>query len=232
MLNGPGVVRFAAGNADGARSHTWRIKGVTNASGHDDIYVGTRRTMHALKISLHDAKPPKYPDPATVFTWDERDPENGRLTRKTTLFMGRTEPVAHGWRHELEIMTPTTTFGTFAETPPLKQGEVIQWWTPPPHPEQLSFHLYVGDRDAVVADFSNHIGLVCAMRLTSGRRVVVLAQSTPMDDSVREAIRQHAERIPSDPKLIHPFWLRKEPGGAPFLIDLAVTYRPNGHSPV
>lgn len=226
MLDKPGVVRFAAGSADGARSHTWRIQGVTNASGHDDIYVGTRRTMHAIKISLHDSKPPRYPEPATVFTWDERDPENGQLARKMSLCMGRTEPVAPGWRHELEIMTPTTTFGTFAETPPLKPDETIQWWTPPPHPEQLSFHLYVGDPDAVIADFSNHIGLVCAMRLASGRRLVVLAQSTPMDDSVGQAIQQHAERLPSDKKLIHPFWLRKEPGGSPFLIDLAVTYRP------
>lgn len=140
ILDHPGSVRFAAGSETGPRSHTWRVVGKTNSQGHDDIYVGTRQTMNLIKISLHDAKPPRYPVPSTVFTWNERDSSNAQVTRKMTVIMERTEPIVPGWRHELEILTPTTTFGTFPETPRLKAGEVIQWWTPPPNPEQLSFH--------------------------------------------------------------------------------------------
>jgi hypothetical protein len=134
VLDHPGVVRFAAGSETGPRSHTWRVEGVSNASGHDDIYVGTRRTMKDVKISLHDAKPPKHAEPATILAFDKRYADKKQMERKMIVPMARTAPVAPGWRRELEILTPTTTFGTFAETPPLKPGEVIQWWTPPPHP--------------------------------------------------------------------------------------------------
>ncbi|OMC56252.1 hypothetical protein A5747_09410 [Mycobacterium sp. IS-836] len=226
VLDHPGVVRFAAGRQNGPRSHTWRVAGVTNASGHDDIYVGTRRGMHAVKISLHDAKPPKYPEPATVFAWDERGPDGDQLTRKMSLCLGRTVPVIPGWRHELEILTPTTTFGSFSETPPLGPGEVIQWWTPPPYPEQLSFHLYVGDANSLIPTVGNHIGDVCQMQLSSGRRLWIVAQSTPMADSVAQAIQQHVASLPTDPKFMHPFTLYKEGSGAPVLLDLAATYRP------
>jgi hypothetical protein len=170
VLDKPGVVRWAVGSDNAPRSHTWRVEGFCNASGHDDIYVGTRRTMRALKISLHDAKPPRYSEPATVFTWDERDPANKLVTRKMSLAMERTPLVAHGWRHELEILTPTITFGTFTESPPLKAGEAIQWWTPPRSPEQLSFHLYIGDADSAIATFSDHIGGVCTMQPPMGAR--------------------------------------------------------------
>lgn len=230
VLDGPGAVRFAAGSESGPRSHTWRVQGVTNASGHDDIYVGTRRTMRGVKISLHDAKPPRYPEPATVFTWDEWDADNNR-TRKMSISMGRTAPVADGWRLELDILTPTTTFGTFAEGPPLKTGEVIQWWAPPPPPEQLSFHLYVGDADSPRATMTNHIGDVCQMALSHGRRLWIVAQSTPMADAVRQEIEQHVASLPVDPKLLHPFTLRKEGDGVPVLLDLAANYRPNAGIP-
>lgn len=228
ILDSPGVVRFAAGSENGPRSDTWRVEGVSNASGHDDIYVGTRRAMKAVKISLHDAKPPRYPEPSTVFTWDEPDPDNNRLVRKMTLTMTRTTPVATGWRHELEIMTPTTTFGTFAETPRLRRGEIIQWWTPPPLPEQLSFHLYIGDADSPVATMNSHIGDVCQMQLSHGRRLWIVAQSTPMAESVGQEIQRHVANLPADPNLIHPFTLLKDGEGVPVLLDLAVTYRQNG----
>ena len=227
MLDHPGVVRFVVGSETGPRSHSWRVEGVTNASGHDDIYVGTRRTMNLVKISLHDAKPPRYPEPATVFTWDERDPDNNQRTRKMSLSLGRTAPLIPGWRHELSISTPTATFGTFAETPPLKPGEVIQWWTPPTPPEQLSFNLYVGDAGYPTPALDNHVGNVCQMELTNGRRLWIVAVCEPMDDSDVQAVQQHVAGLPPDPNLVHPFTLIKDGDQVPIPLDLAATVRPN-----
>jgi hypothetical protein len=226
VLYHPGVVRFAVGSETGPRSHSWRVEGVTNASGHDDIYVGTRRTMNLVKMSLHDAKPPRYPEPATVFSWDERDPDTNQQTRKLSLPLGRTSPVIPGWHHELTISTPTATFGTFAETPPLK-GEVIQWWTPPTPPEQLSFNLYVGDAGYPTPTLGNHVGNVCQMELASGRRLWIVAVCEPMDDADVQAIQQHIASLPTDPNLVHPFTLIKDGDQVPVLLDLAATVRSN-----
>jgi hypothetical protein len=226
VLDHPGVVRFAVGSETGPRSHSWRVQGVTNASGHDDIYVGTRRTMNLVKMSLHDARPPRYPEPATVFTWHERDPDTNQQTRKMSLALGRTAPLIPGWRLELTIATPTTTFGTFAETPPLR-GEVIQWWTPPEHPWQLSFHLYIGDAGYPIPKLGNHVGDVCQMELANGRRLWIVAQCEPMDDVVAQAVQQHVASLPADPNLVHPFTLIKDGDRVPVLLDLAATVRPN-----
>jgi hypothetical protein len=182
--------------------------------------------MNLIKISLHDAKPSRYPEPSTVFTWNERHSSNEQVMRKMTVSMERTEPIVPGWRQELEILTPTTTFGTFPEMPSLKAGEVIQWWTPPPHPEQLSFHFYIGDAESRLDSISDHVGDVCQMQLSSGRKLWIVAQSTPMTELVAEDIGKHVASLPAGPKLIHPFTLRKLPNRAPILLDLAATYHP------
>jgi hypothetical protein len=66
------------------------------------------------------------------------------------------------------IATPSTTFGAFAESPPLKSNETIQWWKPPPAPEQLALHVYVGDPGYDIVTLSNHVGDVVQMALTNG----------------------------------------------------------------
>jgi hypothetical protein len=181
--------------------------------------------MKDVKISLHDAKPPRYPKPSTVLAFGGPYAVKNALENKLLACMQQTAPLARGWRHELTIATPTSTFGTFAETPHLKRGEVIQWWTPPERPWQLSFHLYVGDADSPIVTLDNHVGDVCQMQLTHGRRLWIVAQCEPMADSVDQAIRQHVASLPADPRLVHPFTLRKEGDGVPVLLDLAVTYR-------
>jgi hypothetical protein len=49
-LDGPGVIRWAAGDPNGRRSLTWVVKGARN---DDSVYIGTRSTMHDMKLSLH-----------------------------------------------------------------------------------------------------------------------------------------------------------------------------------
>jgi hypothetical protein len=226
VLNGLGVIRFAAGSESGPRSCTWRVEGVSNTYGRDDIYVGTRQTMKAVKISLHDANPSRGQQPATILAFDKPFADANGIKPRRLVHMGQTAPVAPGWRHELTIATPSTTFGTFPETPPLKRGETIQWWTPPPHPEQLSFQLYVGDVVCAKLTLSNHIGDVCQMQLSHGRRLWIVAQCEPMPDAVGQAIEERVASLSKQPNVIHPFTLFKQGDGVPVLLDLAVIYRP------
>jgi hypothetical protein len=94
--------------------------------------------------------------------------------------MGQRMPVGHGWRHEITVATPSTTFGTFPETPSLGASEEIQWWTPPPAPDQLSFHVYVGDAHHDVITLNSHVGEVVQMPLANGRGLWIVAQCEPM----------------------------------------------------
>jgi hypothetical protein len=223
ILDGPGDVRWAAGSATGMRSNTWRVRGVSNNAGRDDIYIGTRRSMNIVKIDLHDANADRGWEPATILRVNPKFAANIAID-SPYLNLGRAAPVAHGWRHELTIATPTTTFGSFTETPRLKSGEEIAWWPAPPTPEHLSFHLYVGDPERADLTISNHIGDVCQMPFANGRCLWIVAQSEPMDDSVETAIREHVASLPTGPgRIVHPFTLRKMPGRVPVLLDLAIT---------
>ncbi len=181
--------------------------------------------MNVVKISLHDANPAEGWAPATILAFTGEFAEYKQLVSRQLAKMKQTAPLAPGWRHELTIATPTTTFGTFAETPPLKQNETIQWWTPPPHPEQLSFHLYVGDADYASPTLSNHIGDVCQMQLTHGRRLWIIVQSEPMPDSVGQAIEQRLASLSREPNAVHPFTLLKHGDQVPVLLDLAAAWR-------
>jgi hypothetical protein len=184
--------------------------------------------MDIAKISLHDANPAEGWAPATVLAFTREIAQEKQLAGRQLVKLEQSAPLAPGWRHELTIATPTTSFGTVVETPPLKRNETIQWWTPPPHPEQLSFLLYVGDADCAPATLSDHIGDVCQMRLTHGRRLWIVAQSEPMPDSVGQAIEQHLASLPREPNVVHPFTLLKQGDRVPVLLDLAAAAATDG----
>jgi hypothetical protein len=183
--------------------------------------------MDAIKISLHDGDPATGQPPMTIVAFTKEYAAAKGLNNRLIAKMARTEPVAPGWHHELTIATPTITFGAFEEIPPLGPNETMQWWTPPPYPEQLTFQLYVGDAGSVLATLSNHIGDVCQMQLGHGRRLWIVAQSEPMHDSAKRWIEEHVAGLSTGPNVVHPFTLRKDGDRTPVLLDLAVTWRRN-----
>ncbi|OBA98288.1 hypothetical protein A5666_22885 [Mycolicibacterium fortuitum] len=226
VLPGPGTVRWAAGDPTGLRSFTWRAQGVSNGRGRDDIYINTRQTGGAVKISLHDADDKGRP-PATFLAFTQDYGEAHDLDQRRLVAMPQRTLVARGWRHELTIATPTITFGTFPETPPLKRSETIQWWPAPTDGEQLSFHVYVGDPDRDGVTLSGHIGDVARMTLSNGRVLWIIANSEPMPDATRAAIEKCVDGLPKEPNLVHPFTLLRDgEHGIPLLLDLACLYRP------
>jgi hypothetical protein len=226
ILGRPGTVRWAVGVEAGLRSSTWRVHGVSKSTGGDDIYIGTRQTMHAVKLSLHDTDASGRP-PAALLAFTGEFAKAQGLTQRRLATMGQRMSVGHRWRHELTIATPSTTFGTFAESPPLKSNETIQWWKPPPAPGQLAFHIYVGDPGYDTITLSNHVGDVVQMALTNGRALWVVAQCEPMPEGVGRAIENHVASLSADPKVVHSFTLiRKDEDSVPVLLDLASLFRP------
>ena len=141
--------------------------------------------------------------------------------------MGQRAPVGHGWRHELTIATPSTTFGAFPETPPLGANEQIQWWTPPPSPDQLSFHGYIGDAHHDTITLDNHVGDVTQMALANGRALWIVAQCEPMPEEVGRSIENHVASLSACPNVVHPFTLvRNDEDSVPVLLDLASLFHP------
>lgn len=225
-LSGPGVVRWAVGTEAGLRSSTWRAQGVSNSAGRDDIYIGTRQTMHAVKLSLHDTDASGRP-PVALLAYTGEFAQAQGLTQRRLATMGQRMSVGYGWRHELTVATPSTTFGIFPETPPLGANEQIQWWTPPPEPDQLSFHVYVSDAQHDVITLNNHVGEVVQMPLANGRGLWIIAQCEPMSAEVGQAIENHVASLSTDPNLVHPFTLiRKDADSVPVLLDLASVSHP------
>jgi hypothetical protein len=96
QLRGPGVVRWAAGTENGPRSLTWRVAGVSNKSGKDDIYVGTRQTMNAVKISLHDGDPLTGQPPATLVAFTKEFREEHQLPNRLLARLPQASEVAPG----------------------------------------------------------------------------------------------------------------------------------------
>ena len=95
------------------------------------------------------------------------------------------------------------------------------------HPDQLAFHVYVGDADHDSLSIDNYIGDVVQMPLANGRCLWVVAQCEPMSDEVGEAIEQHVAGLPTDPNLVHPFTMfRHSEDAVPVLLDLASLYHP------
>jgi hypothetical protein len=177
--------------------------------------------MHAVKLSLHDADASGRP-PVTLLAFTGQFAEAHGLTQRRLAMLGQRTPVGHGWRQELTIATPSTTFGAFPETPPLRANEEIQWWTPPPAPDQLSFHVYVGDADHDVITLNNHVGDVVQMPLANGRGLWIVAQCEAMSEEVGEAIESHVASFSTDPNVVYPFTLiRNGEDSVPVLLDLA-----------
>ncbi|MEZ0363412.1 hypothetical protein ACAG26_06865 [Mycobacterium sp. pUA109] len=228
MFDGPEAVRWAVGSPTGPRSHTWMARGCSNQRGCDDIYISTQHTMGSVKISLHDADPVRGLPATTRLAFTQEYAKDKKLAKRLIEHWEPMPTVALGWRHELTIATPTTTFGAFDEKP---CGDTIQWWAPPPHPEQLAFHVYVGDPEHAQLTLSNHIGDVCQMPLRHGRCLWIVAQSEPMHDSVRRAIEEHLAGLPTDPTVVYPFTLFKHGDHVPVILDLAGIWRPKPPAP-
>lgn len=228
ILDGPGVVRFAAGSELGPRSFTWRVSGVSNGAGSDDIYIGTRQTMGTVKVSLHDANPRTGEPPRTILRFTREFREANQLPNEPLAVIEQAASAAPGWRHELTIATPSVTFGTFAETPPLKPRESVQWWPPEQPPYELAFHLYVGDStERADLGINDHIGEVARIPMSNRRLLWIVANSEVMTDAVREEITRHVTGLSTDPTVAHPFTLTRRGDGVPVLLDLAAVYRPS-----
>jgi hypothetical protein len=211
-LDGPGTLRWAAGQPDGLRSLTWSVIGARN---DDSVYVGTRSTMHEMKLSLHPNRwRMAFTDQAASNHVEEG--QDRVLTRWTV-----PAEMAPGWRLAGVIFTPSTTFREGFDEPRTSDSRPILWFPAPPPPEHLRFYVLLGEPDAPGLTVNNVIGDVGRMTLKSGRRVWVVADVITMTDEHQQAVDNIRDQMVCQADSKSLGWAWGEVEGAPNLLDLA-----------
>lgn len=120
------------------------MKGHTNEEGLDEIYISNRQTRREIKLSLHQANAQGH-EAVSRLAFTTEVSESGGVGDKREIFRIAEAPeFAPGWRQAAVILTPSTTFGQFAERR-LRSRETIQWFPAPPLPEHLKFYVIVGE---------------------------------------------------------------------------------------
>ena len=181
-LPGPGTIRWATGHPDGPRSLTWSVLGARNS---DDVYVGPRGLMGAVKLSLHQSG-------VWRFAFTEQGVEKVGLPEGEDRVIERyeaTTELAPGWVHAARIRTPSTTFSStiFEGRPSDKQP--IRFYKAPDLPHHLEYHVVLGDSTAEDANvLVTEAITVGRMTLTSGMRVLIIAGFWQMDGQSQQAI--------------------------------------------
>jgi hypothetical protein len=180
VLAKPGKIRWASGKPDGPRSSTWEVVGAANT---DDVYLGSRPMMGAMKLSLHKSdvwrlaftKPiaKKYLPPGA----------DSLIARYSP-----TTPLAPGWHCAARIMTPSTTFGpAYKESRPRDRGPILFVESPPHEHVHVEYHVLLGDSNAPVATMQRS-KTVGRMTLTSGKQILIAATLWEMTEKLRRFI--------------------------------------------
>lgn len=210
ILSKPGKIRWASGSPDGPRSSTWEVVGATNS---DDVYLGSRPLMGAMKLSLHKSdvwrlaftKPvaDKYLPPGT----------DSLIARYTP-----TAPLAPGWHYAARVMTPSTTFGpAYNESRPRDRGPILFVESPLHERVHVEYHVLLGDSGAPVATMQRS-KTVGRMRLSSGKQILIAATLWEMTEKIARFIGS-ARAL--GPGLIGARGIAAGDGdGVPFFVDI------------
>lgn len=212
-LDGPGTLRWAAGRPDGPRSLTWSVIG----GGDGSVYVGTRSTMHDMKLSLH---PNRWRMALTDrAARNQLAPDQDRVLTRWEI----PAEMAPGWRLAAVIFTPSTTFREPFDEPSTSDRRPILWFPAPRPPEHLRFYVLLGDPETPDNGLTVNdvIGDVGRMTLKDGRRVWVIADFITMTDEHQQAIDGIRNRLAGQADAASVGWGWGEVNGAPNLLDLA-----------
>jgi hypothetical protein len=211
---------WGVGHPDAAHSETWVVKAHANRRGQTSVYVGTRRQMGQVKLSIHEGCW-QY-----AFTSEAMPRLPAGMDRRLATFTPPRE-VAPGWRRAAVILIPSTTLSKSASTI-FGSAADVQWWPVPPAYQHLQFHVLVGepdsDRHAVIEDAAGAVGFI---RLASGHRVAVIATVVPLTAQELRMIAAERENPMSHPEWDDPVsivvWGVCVDDGTPHLIDIAPT---------
>ena len=161
VLDRPETIRFAAVTAAGKRSATWSVTASKNSN---DVYMGGRKTMQTLKLSLHQSG--RWRMAMTEAAAAEHlAPGDDRV-------FSRWAPgieLAPGWHTGAYIYVPATAFtDLFPEKKP--KGSRIVWCEAPPPPFMMAFSVLLGSPGCNALTLSGAWD-VGRMTLTSGAKV-------------------------------------------------------------
>jgi hypothetical protein len=209
-LDGPGTIRWAAGQPGGPRSMTWLVTANKNS---DEVYLGARGLMKDMKLSLHASD---------IWRLALTDPTKYVPVGEDRVIDRWTPPpeFATGWRRAAVIYTPSTTFAAPYNEPRPSDGVPIRWFAAPDRPYHLQFQVLLGDAGAPDATLEDALE-VGRMTLTSGRQVRVVGAVITLSANLEQQIETARARASVDPKAAAGFGSGRWGDGTPLFVDLA-----------
>lgn len=219
MLTGSGSLRWAVHDPEGRRSQTWTVKADTNRGGEDNVYIGARMQMRDAKLSLH----PDWWQLALTTEALERMPPG---TARRMAHWPQTPEFKPGWRRGAVILTPSAAFGPPISEKPTSDGRPVLRYPAPPPPEELEFHVLMGDATVErPLQLSGPIHCVGAIAFRSGRIVQVAVTRRALNAWDQHAVAVERANAAAEAPSGHGSsvcWGQiVESDGAPFLMDIA-----------
>jgi hypothetical protein len=211
------TLKWAVGSASGPRSQTWVVKADTNKRGQDSVFIGTRRHMGSLKLSIHESWW------QIAFTKEIAPRLPAGTERRLSRFTPPPE-IAPGWRRAAVVLIPSTSLSEDSDPSQAESGKV-QWWPAPPTPDHLQFHILISEPSAdPTIPFEDGAGAVGIIRYGSHRSVAVLATTVVLNDAEREIVdfhQQEATRSRFEGPIWSFAWGEVIDDGTPHLMDVA-----------
>lgn len=172
-----GTIRWAVGDPDGLRSQSWNIVG---SSTDDDVYIGPRMQMGAIKLSLHRSG-------RWRMAWTEEYAESIGMPEDEDRVLGRWDPpdeVRPGWRHAVTVLVMPDSLAP--HRPEKRLGRVA--FFPPPNPDNvLWFRVLLGAPNCELAvTGAVEVG---TLQLPSGGMIGVCVRPGPMSPESAAKIR-------------------------------------------
>jgi hypothetical protein len=129
-----GTIRWAVGDPGGPRSQSWNIVGSSTA---DDVYIGPRLQMGAIKLSLHRSG-------RWRMAWTEEYADLVGMPEGEDRLLGRWEPpdeIRPGWLHALTVLVMPDSL---ALQRPEKRLSRVAFFPPSNPDEVLGFRVLLG----------------------------------------------------------------------------------------
>lgn len=173
-----GTIRWAVGEPNGLRSQSWNIVG---SSTDDDVYIGPRQQMGAIKLSLHRSG-------RWRMAWSEEYANSVGIPEGEDRVLGRWEPPGElrpGWQHAVTILVVRESLGLQR---PEKRLNTVAFFPPPNPGDVLGFRVLLGAANsALEVTGAVEVG---TLQLPSGGMIGVCMRSDPITLELATTIRE------------------------------------------
>lgn len=207
-LTAPGAIRWAVGTPSGPRSHTWTVAVQADHS----VYIGLRRHMGDMKLSLH---PAKWRMALTTEAARQHlaEGEDRVITR-----WEHPPELAKGWKHGAVISVPTSNLGPAY---PEKRPGKVAWFPSPDTGELLRFDVLLGEPGSDGLKINDAVGDVGRVALSDGYKVWIVGSQHSVPPPMEAALDKLRNIVQPEGWA----WGHTDEG-VPFLLDVRAVQTP------